>query len=116
MGGRNEENQDGLKSVEILNITSGVWSDGPNLENKIFNAMALDYHGQLYLVGGTNSDGQILHLDPISDNWIEVETTGSTGSFSWQPGQMIQAKDCSPSLGKFSMEDIIQTIQAIAEL
>ena len=116
MGGRNEKNPDGLKSVEILDIEGKRKIDGPNLPRRLFDSMALDYHGQLYVVGGSNSDGKILHLDPISDNWIKVGTTGSNGALSWLPGQMIQAKDCSPSLGKFSMEDIIQTIQAIAEL
>ena len=99
MGGRNEENPAGLRSVEILDLQSRNWSDGPNLPKILNGSRALNYHGQLYVVGGSNSDGHILHLDPISDNWIKVGTTESSGSFSWLPGQMIQAKDCFPSLG-----------------
>ena len=101
IGGRNEQNPAGLRSVEILDVESGSWSDGANLPQTLFDSMAINYHGQLYLLGGSNSDGKILHLDPISDNWIRIGTTGSKRSRSWLPGQMIQAKDCSPSIGMF---------------
>ena len=122
IGGRNEQNPAGLSSVEILDIESGDWSEGPKLPKTIYGSMALNYHGQLYVVGGSNSDGHILHLDPISDNWIKVRNTGSTGYFSlagsnislsWLPGQMIQAKDCSPSPGMFSMEQILYLLNYV---
>ena len=49
MGGRNTENEEGMKSVEILDFESKVMSDGPELPFNVFDAIGLEHEDELYL-------------------------------------------------------------------
>ena len=49
MGGRNTENEEGMKSVEILDFESKIMSDGPELPFNVFDAIGLEHEDELYL-------------------------------------------------------------------
>ena len=49
MGGRNKDNEDGLISVEILELESKVMIPGPELPFKVYDAIGLELEDELYI-------------------------------------------------------------------
>lgn len=73
-----------LSSVEILNLDTGYWSDGPDLPYPIGDVQAVSFNGSIYVVGGHGFDGRegydggkILKLE--GNNWVKVANTGYEG-------------------------------------
>ena len=66
-----------LASVEKLNLSTGVWSEGPELPYHVEYVQAVNIHGDLYVVGGEGSGGKILKL--VDNNWEHVSNYGYDG-------------------------------------
>ena len=67
----------GMKSVEKLNLATGVWSDGPRLPYEVTYAQAVNIHGDIFVVGGEGSRGKIIKL--VGDTWDFVSEYGFDG-------------------------------------
>ena len=65
-----------LSSVEKLDLSTGVWSAGPDLPNAIYLVQTVQHDGDVYVVGGDGSayDGEILKLE--GNSWVTVANTG----------------------------------------
>ena len=63
-----------LSSVEILDLSTDVWSAGPDLPNAMYSVQTVQYDGDVYVVGGRGSDGEILKLE--GNSWVTVANTG----------------------------------------
>ena len=68
-----------LSSVEKLDLSTGVWSAGPDLPNAIYLVQTVQHDGDVYVVGGDGSayDGEILKLE--GNSWVTVANTGNAG-------------------------------------
>ena len=66
-----------LSSVEKLDLSTGVWSAGPDLPNAMSSVQTVQYDGDVYVVGGLGSDGEILKLE--GNSWVTVANTGYDG-------------------------------------
>jgi len=68
-----------LSSVEKLDLSTGVWSAGPDLPNAIVCVQTVQYDGDVYVVGGGGPayDGEILKLE--GNSWVTVANTGYNG-------------------------------------
>jgi len=76
MGGENRFDRK-LKSVEMLNLATEVWSDGPDLPYDVDYVQAVNIHGDIYVVGGEGSGGKIVKL--VDNNWEPVSDYGFDG-------------------------------------
>ena len=77
LGGVNSGGHDRLASVEKLNLSTGVWSEGPELPYHVEYVQAVNIHGDLYVVGGEGSGGKILKL--VNNTWEHVSNYGYDG-------------------------------------
>ena len=64
-----------LDSVEILELSSLTWSQGPNLPFPIIRAASVPFGDTFLIVGGiSNGDGEelktILEYDPVEEIWL----------------------------------------------
>jgi len=76
---------DKLKSVEKLNLATGVWNEGPELPYEVSYVQAVNIHGDIFVVGGEGSGGKIIKL--VDNTWETVSDYGfdGTGLFSNPP-------------------------------
>jgi hypothetical protein len=82
-----------LSSTEVLDLDTGSWRDGPELPYPAYDGQAVHYDGQLYLIGGYGSDGQVVRLSDGGDAWEEVATNGGTGTRTWTPAPVFSYDD-----------------------
>ena len=66
-----------LKSVEKLNLATGVWSEGPELPYEVGHVGAVNIHGDIFVVGGEGSGGKIIKL--VDNAWVPVSDFGFDG-------------------------------------
>jgi non-specific serine/threonine protein kinase len=66
--------------TEYYDPTLRTWGSGPNLPFLVHHAMLVNYHGQLWLIGGflpvghnleAAASDQVLILDPAQNRWVE---------------------------------------------
>jgi len=65
------------RSVEKLNLATGVWTDGPELPYSVTYVQAVNIHGDIFVVGGEGSGGKIVKL--VGDTWEFVSEYGFDG-------------------------------------
>ena len=63
-----------LASVEKMNLSTGVWSDGPVLPYSADSVQAVTIQGNLYIVGGLGTGGKICRMK--GNRWEIVATSG----------------------------------------
>ena len=93
VGGWNPVDEN-LASVEKLNVSTGKWSDGPELPYHAYDVHAVNFMGELYIVGGQGSSGKIVKLN--GNNWEIVANSGFYGWRSVFPAQFLNGEqiDC----------------------
>ena len=70
---------DKLKSVEKLNLATGVWNEGPELPYEVSYVQAVNIHGDIFVVGGEGSGGKIVKL--VGHTWMPVSNYGYDGAY-----------------------------------
>ena len=81
-----------LSSTEVLDLTTGEWSAGPDLPYPAYDGRAVQYDGELYLVGGYGSGGRVVRLSAGGDMWEVVDSTaGGIGTREWAPAAIISS-------------------------
>ena len=93
IGGRNA-NSDSLKSVEILNLKTRKFSDGPPVPFPLDGCQAVKYENVLYIF---DRSGIVLHLDENKNKWKVSARLGPT-TWDFLPAPIIKSNDCLQGL------------------
>ena len=92
MGGKSKISQ--LKSVEILDLESGFWKEGPSLPYAVSGCQAVNYENVLYLL---DPSGSVLRLD--KDNTWDKNLAIEATTFAFLPAPVIKSQDCLQGRG-----------------
>ena len=76
-GGDDEDGQC-VASVEVLNVVTGVWSEGPRLHQARYRHASVAHEGKLYVIGGHAGlrrleSVEVLDLNGARDAWSVAE-------------------------------------------
>ena len=90
--------------TQIYNITTNKWREGPDMPSGWSGGYshAVVYADELYVAGGSGSDGGIAKLisDPVTWEVINDTNTAHTGYITYFPEQVIHSDSCKPGKGK----------------
>ena len=92
IGGIDRNSKD-IKSVEVLDVLSRKWDNGPvlpeNFEVKGCHVLKFEY--DLYLIGG---NGTVLVLGSNGTEWIPLNATIEPRTWNFLPAAKIKAGNC----------------------
>ncbi|MDT8447320.1 MAG: kelch repeat-containing protein [bacterium] len=72
-GGHNQEQRDGLSSVEVYNPAANRWDTAPKLPTPRYNLTAEVVGGKIYVMGGLGGPQRLEIFDPQTETWSRGE-------------------------------------------